>query len=512
MQSVAKREGGVHRGVRAIAVLGILCTLVLGLAHAQERVVVAVQYEANVLDPRMDESFATRNVLELIYAPLVVWNENYEIVPIVARSFEAPDDTTFVFHLREGVLFHDGVELTSEDVKYTYDTMRDPDFGSPRIGPYRIIESIDTPDRYTVVFNLLEPNAAFLTNLHTGIVPKHYVEEHGAEFLGRNPLGAGGFVFVEQRAGEEVRLRAFDDYFEGRPAIDELVLRFIPDRVTRTIELELGGADVMTDVDPQDQSRLQNIASLTVQPYYPAAYCFLAVNVEHDIVGDVRVRRAMAHLLPLEDLAIVGSFEGVPPAYVPMPFESWAFEPNVPRYEYDVEAARALLADAGYAEGFEIEMVQLQGGPRAQIAQIIQQSFSQAGIDARITPVQAATGFQRLDAGEFAIQLWCRGVLVDPDRATYPLFHSDQIPPLGQNWVRYVNPALDELLSEGRRVADQEARRVLYSEALNILATDLPYIPVYYQAQIAANSARIENYRFDPSFLYRNLIYATFRE
>lgn len=511
---VFRRQDPLDRTCTLALIAGSFLALLLfaGTSQAQERVVVAVQYEANVLDPRMDQSFATRNVLELVYAPLLVWNESYEIEPIVARAIETPDETTFVFHLREGVLFHDGVELTSEDVAYTYDTLRDPEFGSPLIGPYRIIERIETPDRYTVEFHLREPSAAFLTNLILGIVPKHYVEEHGDEHLGRNPLGAGGFVFVEQLEGEEVRLRAFDDYFEGRPAIDELVMRFIPDRVTRTIELELGAADVMTDIDPEDLERLDAMPELRIQPYFPPAYCFLVVNQEDDVVGDLLVRQAMAHVMPLEDAAILGSFGAVPPAEVPMPFEVWAYEPDVPRYEFNPEAARALLAEAGYDEGVSIEMVQLQGGPRPQIAQIIQQTFALGGIDLTITPVQVATGFERLDDGDFQAQFWCRGLLVDPDRYLFPLFHSDQVPPMGQNWARYNNPRVDELLEQGRRITDQERRQEIYSEVQKILMTDLPFLPVYYQAQIAANSARLDDYSFDPSFLYRNLIYATFEE
>lgn len=509
-----RRHDSIARRFTLAVITSLVVTLFLtvSMAQAQERVNVAVQYEANVLDPRMDQSFASRNVMELVYAPLLVWNESYEIEPIVAREITNPDETTFVFHLHEGVMFHDGVELTSEDVAYTYNTVRDPEFGSPLIGPYRIIERIETPDRYTVEFHLREPSAAFLTNLILGIVPKHYVEEHGDEYLGRNPMGAGGFVFVEQLGGEEVRLEAFDDYFEGRPEIDELVMRFIPDRVTRTIELELGAVDVMTDVDPEDRDRLIAAPELEIQPYFPPAYCFLVVNQEDDIVGDLLVRQAMAHLMPLEDAAILGSFGAVPPAEVPMPFEVWAYEPDVPRYEFDPAVAQNLLAEAGYDDGVSIEMVQLQGGPRPQIAQIIQQAFARGGIDLTITPVQVATGFERLDEGDFQVQFWCRGLLVDPDRYLFSLFHSDQVPPSGQNWARYNNPTVDELLEEGRRITGQEQRQEIYSEVQKILMTDLPFLPVYYQAQIAANSARLENYSFDPSFLYRNLIYATFAE
>ncbi len=152
--------------------------------------------DATNLDPRMATDVYSANINNLVYAGLLVWDdETLEIEPYVAREIEIPDDTTYIFHLHEGIKFHDGEELTAEDVKYTYDCFRDPDFGAANLAFYEPIEEIEVIDDYTVEFRLSEPNAPFLYYLAPGIIPKHHAQEHGDESLEMEPMGAGPYVF-----------------------------------------------------------------------------------------------------------------------------------------------------------------------------------------------------------------------------------------------------------------------------------------------------------------------------
>ncbi|MFU8870232.1 ABC transporter substrate-binding protein, partial [Natronococcus sp.] len=357
-----------RRLLRLLVVVAVLVGLGLALANT---VVIGVAAEATTLDPRHATDVSSGHVVTLVYAGLIEWDENLNIVPYVAKSIENPDDRTYIFNLRDDVYFHDGTKLTAADVKYTFDTMRDPDFGARNIGFYRDIESIETPDDYTVVITLEQPNSPFIYYMHVGIVPKHYAEEYGSDHIAQYPIGAGPFVFEEWRAGEYVHLSAFEDYLGGTPSISEVRIRPIPDTITRTVELEVGGVQLVDEIDPLDVERLTMDSAIDVMRSPGSGFDYIFMHTQRAPFDDVRVRQAMAYLVPRQDIVDSLLFGVGLVAYTPIIPQSWAHETDVNRFDHDVERARALLADAGYADGFDM-VLELSNDPiRRQIGEVM---------------------------------------------------------------------------------------------------------------------------------------------
>lgn len=498
MQKVLWKK--IHR----LAFMLISLSLIVSLAWANQ-VVVGVGAEATTLDSRRSTDVASGNINSLVHAPLLVWDDNLEIVPVVAESIENPDDQTYVFNLHQGVMFHDGVELTAADVKFTYDKLRDPEFGAANIGFYRDIVSIETPDDYTVVMTLEQPNAPFLYYLSVGIVPQHYVEEVGDDVFAQNPIGAGPFRFVEWRTGEHIRLEAFDDYFEGRPNIDEVLVRPIPDTITRTVELEIGGLHVVDEIDALDVARFEDDPDIEVMRSFDTGFDYIGLHNQVPPFDDVRVRQAIAHLVPREDIVESLLFGIGQPAYTPIIPQSWAHEPNVERFEYNVERARELLAEAGYEDGFDMVLDISDNPLRRQVAEVMQQELAQVGITATIRDREWGAFYQDVLDGNVASFVLGWRAQTDPDRGLYRQFHSRNWIPQGANRQMYANERVDELLDQARTTTDFDLRQELYSEAQKIIVEEASYVYIFYPEITAAKTPRLENFTFNGYFYFRDL-------
>lgn len=486
----------LHRAL--VLALVTALALTLGAALAQSTLNIGVDAEVSSMDPRFSGTVANQNIMTLLHIPLLVWDAELNIVPMLAETIDNPDERTYVFTLRQGLTFHDGTEITSADVKYTYDGLRDPDAGYLGLSFYRDIESIETPDAYTVVMTLSTPSAPFIYYLNHGIVPMHYVEAVGDERFATQPLGSGPFAFVEWVTGERVVLEAFDGWFEGRPAIDRLVFRPIPDTTVRTIELEIGGVDLVDRIDPLDVERLDQDDFVNVTRTTAFRYENLGISTRLGPLEDVRVRQAIAHLIPKADI-VEFILDGVAQVgHSPIVAGSWAHNPDA-KLEYDPERAAELLAEAGFADGFETELIIRPDPINRQIAELIQQELSRHGnIRLAVSEIESATFFERLAQGTVPMWIAGWGALSDPDRGVYRQFHSRNVPPAGPNRQFYSNPRADELMDLARTTTDFEARREYYLELQEIVVSDASYVILYYPEVISAASRDLENFAYDP--------------
>ncbi|MDX1584868.1 MAG: ABC transporter substrate-binding protein, partial [Thermoanaerobaculia bacterium] len=204
------------------------------------------------LDSRVGNDQNSGRIFDLVYIGLVHVATDGTYEPVVAESWEMPDDTTIVFHIRPGLVFHDGSPLTARDVRYTYDSMMSEGFPGAKASGYIDVESIETPDDQTVVFNLKKPNAGIFDNLTVGIVP----EGADPETMKEAPIGAGPFRLIEYRVDERVRLEAFEDYFKGPPGLAKVTIRVVPDATTRILELRKGTIDFEINAIPYDAVKL----------------------------------------------------------------------------------------------------------------------------------------------------------------------------------------------------------------------------------------------------------------
>ncbi len=281
---------------------------------------------------------------QLIFNNLMTLDDRLRVTPDLAERLENPDPLTYVVTLKHGVTFHDGHELTSADVVYTFRSLLDPAFVSPRKGAFRMVRSVDARDRYTVVFTLREPFGSFPVNLVIPIVP----DGAGPAFRD-HPVGTGPYKFVSYATDDRLELARFDQYFGGRPRNEGVILRIVPDDIMRGLELRKGTMDVVVnDLAPDIVYQLGQDPNLQLVEAPGVDYQYIGVNMRDPILQNTLVRQAIAHAID-RDAIITHLRRGLAiHATGILPPVSWAFAPSVPEMNYDPSRARELLDEAGY--------------------------------------------------------------------------------------------------------------------------------------------------------------------
>ena len=309
-------------------------------------ITLAVPSSPNNLDPRIGTDEVSQKIQQLVYSTLFALNERLEVVGLLAERWDSPTPTTYVVSLRKGVRFHDGHELTSDDVVYTFTSLLDPSFISPRKGAYRMLDHVRAVDPYTVEFTLKEPFGSFPINLVIPIVPK------GAGASLRNaPIGTGPYRFVSFAVDDRVVLAPFEGYMDGAPGNGGVVIKVVPDDTMRGLELRKGGVDlVVNDLAPDIVHQLRADPTLQVVEAPGTDYAYVGLNLRDSILKDVRVRQALAYAVD-RDAIVRHLRRGLArPAVGILPPMSWAFTADVPDYRFDPARAGALLDEAGYRD------------------------------------------------------------------------------------------------------------------------------------------------------------------
>jgi peptide/nickel transport system substrate-binding protein len=463
------------------------------------------------LDPRFGLDAASYKVSQLLYNGLVRLDAQARIVPDLALSWDSPDATTYIFHLRQDVRWHDGRRFTAADVHYTFTSLLDPATQSPKRGSFDKIRSVDILADDRVQFVLSEPFAPFLSsNMTLPIIPPPR-EGDVQRNLDAHPIGTGPFVFVKQEPDVSLRLRANEAYFESKPFVDEVVFRILPDAMVRLFELQKGNIDLLQNVLPPDLlSHLAEDSQFTVVKSPGTNFMYVGLNSRDAILRHMQVRQALAHAIDRHTL-IQHVLHGLAqPADGILPAGHWAYEPHVSRYAYDPERAAQLLDAAGFpdpdGEGpqarFQLQYKTSQNEVGRRIAEVMQESLRKVGIAIDIRSYEWGTFFGDIRAGNFQLYALTWVGVTDPDILHYVL-HSQSTPPAGANRGRYVNPHLDTLLDQGRRATALEQRRASYSAAQAIVAAELPYIPLWHNTNVAVLRNTFTGYSLTPAGDYR---------
>jgi peptide/nickel transport system substrate-binding protein len=447
--------------------------------------VVAMPTGPNNLDPRKGLDDASQKIGDLIFDGLVELDDELRVTSKLAERIDRPAPATYVVTLRRGVRFHDGHELTSADVVYTFRSFLDPEFISPRKGGYRELRSVDVRDRYTVVFTLHYPFPSFPINLVMPIVP-----DGADETFSTHPIGTGPYKFVRYAVDDRVELESFDEYFLGPPRNDGLVLKVVPDDVMRGLELRKGTTDlVINDLTPDIAFQLEQKHQLKMAMAPGVDYQYLGLNLTDPVLQDVRVRRALAHAIDTPSIVAHLRRGLARPAVGLLPPQSWAIAPDLEPYPYDPARSRALLDAAGYRDPdgpgpavrlrLSLKISNAQEFNRLQ-ASVIQENFRAIGVDLDVRTYEFATLFSDVLNGNFQLYTlqWTAGSLADPD-ILRRVFHSQQTPPAGFNRGRYDNPRVDALLDEASTATDDRQRLERYREVQRLIADDLPYISLW---------------------------------
>jgi peptide/nickel transport system substrate-binding protein len=453
--------------------------------------------DARRLNPIIANDSASGTINDQVFNGLVKYDKDIKLVGDLAeRWVVSPDGKTITFHLRKGVKWHDGEEFTAEDCLFTYQKLMDPKVATPYSSSYMDVKKAEVVGRYTFRVTYKEPFSPALESWGMGMIPRHVLEgkDINTDPFNRHPIGTGPYRFKEWIAGQKIVLQANDDYFEGRPNIDEFIYRIIPDSSTMFQELLSGGVDMMglTPIQYLRKSEARRIRDNYQKFRYPTnAFTYLGYNLRNPLFADKRIRQALAYAIDRQTI-IDGILLGLgKPCTGPFSYVSWAYNPSVKSYPYDPGRANRMLAEAGWKDTdgdgildkngkpFQFTILINQGNnERIRAAEIIQQNLKKVGVEVNIRVMEWQAFLEQiLDKHTFDADMggWSMGR--DPD--LYDIWHSSKTLKGEYNYIAYSNPEVDRLLVAGRRTFDIEKRRKIYYRIHEILAEEQPYAFLY---------------------------------
>lgn len=479
-----------------------------------EEITFSLQALPSSLDPHAANDGYSLYVMTNIYETLVKLNQDLELEPGLAESYEQVDDTTWEFVLREGVTFHDGSEFNAEVVKANLDRVRDEAVGAPLEFLFTEISEVEIIDDYTVQIHTDEPFAALPAHLaHPGghmiskeVIDADYAQmEEGGDPLTevhKNPVGTGFFEFEEVVEGDHVTLVRNDDYWGEAASPSEVTFKAVPEDATRIAELSTADADLIYPVNPSDVEQIDSTDGTYVEQNQSANMTYMGFNTEVEPFDNADVRRAIAMAINKEDI-INEMLEGIPEvATTPLNPTVNGYSENIEPVEYDVEGAKELIEEAGYGDGFTAEIL-VRDRTTADIATFIQGELEALNIDIEINQMESGAYQEYTADGNHDIFMGAWGtVTLDADYGLYPMFHSDNIGAPG-NRTRYVNEEVDTLLDDARTETDEEMRMQLYEDAQQIIVDEAPLVPIYHSVLLAGLQEDLSGYyQYPSSFPY----------
>jgi peptide/nickel transport system substrate-binding protein len=489
--------------MRTLAALLMASMLAAGCARGRPAgniIVVAITNSAVNLDPRVGTDEASQKAHQLLYSTLVKIDDQLRTVPDLAETLEQPDDVTYVATLRRGVMFHNGRELTADDVVYTFRSFLDPSFRG-RSGAYRLLKSVEARDRYTVVFTLKEPFGPFRVNLVMGIV-----QAGSGEANARSPIGTGPYKLKAFVQDDRLELEPFAGYFGGRPANDGIVLKVVPDDTMRGLELRKGTVDlVVNDLAPDIAYQLRQEGRLGVTTTPGTDYAYIGLNLRDPILSNLEVRRAIGYAIDRDAIVKHLRREFATVAVGIVPPMSWAFERQVFDFTHDPARARRMLDAAGFGDPdgdgplprFRLSLKTSTSEVYRVQAAAIQHDLARVGIAVDVKSNELQTLFADVLRGNFQLYTLQWVGVTDPDMLRR-VYHSRQAPPAGLNRVYYSNPDVDRLIDAAAAAADDERRRPMYAKAQQLIAADVPYISLWYKTNIAVFQPDITGVKLSP--------------
>jgi peptide/nickel transport system substrate-binding protein len=486
--------------MRRLLALAFLLALIgcHGAQRDPNTVVFLIESSPANLDPRIGTDAQSERIDALLFDGLVDHNESFQFTPALAERWEQPNPLTLVFHLRNGVRFHDGRPLTAYDVVWTIESMMNPASAgaviSPKAASFAAVDSVEAPDDHTVVFHLKHADNFLLTNLSTGaigIVP----EGSGKDFWQR-PVGTGPFKFISQQIDQDVILERNTLSWSVAPKIDRVRFSVVPDAITQSLELEKGSGDVAVNSLPMDSLPvLAARPNLQMEETGGTETQYLGFNLRDPLLQDVRVRQAIACAIDRELIIKTLLLGHARPASSLLPESHWAWTGDVANYDFDPARAERLLDEAGLKPGpggirFHLTMKTSNDEGTRLLAAVLQQQLAGVGIALEIRSYEFATFYSDVARGAFQIYSMRWVGIQQPDIFSFA-YSTANFSPQGVNRSHYSNVRLDNLLDDAATSQDISRRRADYVEAQQILARDLPAIDLWYRDTVVVHSRRM---------------------
>lgn len=488
------------------------------------RVIVGLSQEPTVFNPLMvhievDDGvyFSMFDALFRISADGVIVPNLAVEVPTQSNGGISEDGLTWRIKLRDDVTWHDGEPFTAEDVKYTLELVTNPDFRAWRTTGHVLVKDITVVSPTEITWQMDEafpPYLSFLTE--TFIVPKHILgaaDDPNTAPFNQAPVGTGAFKWGERLAGDRLELVANPDYFGEGPYVEKLIFKYIPNLTVLYTQFKSGEVDLVGQsyITPDNYAEAKSLPDRTVELVPSASFEFVMLNQERPQFKELAVRQALYAAMDRQTI-VDAIYYGVPSLTETfMPKQSYYYNPDLPKQEFNLDRARQILDDAGWKPGAngirEKDGVRLTfknsttSGDhlREQLQQFLQQTFAEIGVEMTIENLPPAVmwgDFWTLSKFDSAVVGSTYLIAADPD-VTYR-FHSNAIPAQGgqgSNNSQYVNPEVDKLLVEGSRTFDTEKRREIYFRVQEIIRRDLPLLPMYSKTHVYGRKADLMGYR-----------------
>jgi glutathione transport system substrate-binding protein len=488
-------------------------------ALAGERVITIAQYaDAVSLDPQHTNDNASYSVEKTMLEGLIGFNEKMEQIPQLAEKWDAsPDARVFTFYLRKGVKFHDGTPFNAAAVKANFDRIRNPENKLRRYTLYKIISQIDVLDEYTVRFTLAEPFGAMIaTFAHPagGINSPAAVQKYGQDY-GKNPVGTGPYKFAEWVPNDHITVVRNPDYWDPNNAarVDKIIVKPVPEDGTRIAMLQKGDAQFINAVPYSMAEVVRADKNLSLAESESVYTFWVAMNAQKKPFSDVRVRQAMNYAINKEAIIKAVLRGHGKPADSPLAPQVWGYSP-VKTYPHDPAKAKALLAEAGYPNGFKALLRGVAQTDPKEVMVAIQGQLKQVGVDVEIAALPAAAlsadRFKPLEEnrGEMDYAGWSPST-GDADWGIRPLLTKDNWPPTNFTIGFYTNPRLEELVKAALQTSDSAKRKAAYAEAQRIIMDDCPWVFLWVNYLLGGSRANVGGISIQPDGIgfYRSVHY-----
>ncbi|WP_336067394.1 ABC transporter substrate-binding protein [Nitratireductor rhodophyticola] len=508
-----------------VAAAALSTSAMLAPAFAQDikqggSMTVTYKDDVSTLDPAIGYDWQNWSMIKSLFDGLMDYVPGTtELRPEIAESYEISEDgTVFTFKLRDGVKFHNGRDLTAEDVKYSIERTVNPKTQSPGAGFFGSIKGfeeassgnadglsgITVVDDHTIKFELSRPDATFLHVLALNfahVVPKEEVEKHGADF-GKHPVGSGAFKLAEWTLGQRLVFERFEDYWNpGVPKLDQIIFEVGQEPVVALLRLQNGEVDVPGDgIPPAKFIEVKNdpkFKDLIIQGGQLHTG-YVTMNVKMEPFDKVEVRKAVNMAINKDRILRIINGRAVA-ANQPLPPSMPGYAKDYEGYAYDPEAAKALLAEAGLADGFETELYVMNTDPQPRIAQAIQQDLKAIGINASIKSLAQANVIAAGGEEDQAPMIWSGGMawiadFPDPSNFYGPILGCDGAVPGGWNWAWYCNEDLDAMAKDADAMVDPEKageREAMWRDIYLKVMEDAPWAPIFNEERFTIRSERI---------------------
>lgn len=483
--------------VLAVGMIVMLCTGALAEdpVSTKDSMVIVLDREPVSLDP-VDVYVAVKSLVDsCVYDTLLDVDSDGNTIPGLAQSWEQVDELTWKFTLREGVTFHNGDPLTTQDVLFSLQRVKDSSVTKAK-GAFMDLEH-SYAEGNDIYLKLTKPYAfveAQLAYPQFSIVSEAAVTAAGDSY-GREPIGTGPYSFVSWTAGDRITLTRNDAYWGHKSILKELVFRIITESASRTIELESGGVDLVLGISANDAARIDENADTELVTRSSNSIRYVGFNCQKGALTDVRVRQALNYATDTTALReILYGLKTSGPAFSPVPEGMKGLNEDMPQYTYDPEKAKALLAEAGYADGLEVEFMYLANSTNNMLAELLQALWGEVGVTLVLQPTESGALSSALNKGEHMI--CCAGTTFTLGEAGEGLNSMFSIASQGSsaNRTYLTDEAIDEMLKKIVVTPNSDERAEMVYEVQELIHEQAPMIYLASQYQIIGRSARLQGF------------------